>query len=528
MDQAPWWRNAVVYEVYVRSFLDSSADGVGDLAGVADRVPYLSDLGVDALWLTPFYPSPMADGGYDVADFRGVDPLFGDLAAFDALLATAHRHGLRIIIDLVPNHTSSAHPWFAAALAAPPDSPERDRYIFRAGSGPGGDRPPNNWRSVFGGPAWSRLPDGAWYLHLFAPEQPDLNWRNPEVAEEFAGILRFWLDRGVDGFRIDVAMGLFKDPGLPDIEGDDIRAKRTDGPVWNRPELHGLYRTWRRVLDGYDGDRMAVGEIWTDAPAELARYVRPDELHQAFTFDWLRADWSAAEFREVAAGALEATAPVGAANTWVLANHDVVRQVTRFGGGAVGLARARAALLATLALPGSAYLYQGEELGLPEVTDIPEDALQDPIWERSGHRRRGRDGCRVPIPWAEDGVSYGFGPDGVRPWLPMPVTWSPLSVQAQDRDPGSTLNLYRRALRTRRAEPALHGAEFRWLDLGPDVLAFTRSPDSAGPGLTCVLNCGTEPVPLPPHTEVLLTSTRPGAAADGELPADTAVWLRTP
>ncbi|WP_425428123.1 glycoside hydrolase family 13 protein [Allonocardiopsis opalescens] len=513
-----WWRDAVAYQIYPRSFADSDGDGVGDLTGIRRRLGHVAGLGVDAIWLTPFYRSPMADHGYDVADYRDVDPVFGTLADVDGLIADAHRLGLRVIVDIVPNHTSSEHPWFRAALAAGPQSPERERYLFRRGRGDGS--PPNNWQSRFGGPAWTRVEDDWWYLHLFAPEQPDLNWRHPEVAEEFRSVLRFWLDRGVDGFRIDVAHGLFKSEDLRDV-GPGEGHHMSNGPIWSRPEVHAVYRDWRRLLDGYSGERMAVGEVWVDDPVDLARYIRPDELHQAFNFAWLTAPWSAESFHRVITESLAATAPVGATTTWVLSNHDVVRHVTRYGGGETGVRRARAALLAMLALPGAVYLYQGEELGLPEVLDLPDEVLQDPKWERSGRTQRGRDGCRVPIPWTGERPPFGFTRAEATPWLPPPADWSGLTVAAQDADPASTLNLYRRALRIRKAEPSLGDGSLSWVDLGPGVLAFAREP-----GLLAVLNCGTEPVALPPHREVVLSSAEPDAAAPGRLPPDTAVWLR--
>lgn len=516
-----WWRNAVVYEVYVRSFADANGDGIGDLEGIRSRLPYLAALGVDAIWLTPFYPSPMADAGYDVADYRDVDPMFGTLADLDRLVSEAHERGLRVLVDIVPNHTSSEHAWFREALAAGPGSAARERYLFRPGRGAGGELPPNDWTSVFGGPAWTRLPDGEWYLHLFAPEQPDLNWRNPEVHEEFLDVLRFWLDRGVDGFRIDVAMGLYKAEDLPDL--GETRANdavtRSSDPMWGQPEVHRVYREWRRLLDTYPGDRLAIGEVWTDSVDDLVRYIRPDELHQAFGFDWLLAPWSAIAFSKVITDTLAVTGRSGAAPTWVLSNHDKVRTATRYGGGARGLARARAAVLAMLALPGSAYLYQGEELGLPEVTDIPGDARQDPIWERSGHTLPGRDGCRVPIPWTDDAPNSGFSPGEVRPWLPMPDGWGALSVAAQLPDLDSPLRMYQEALRLRRD---LADLPFAGPELTGDVVAFAR-----GGAFTCVLNCGETTVPLPPHEEVLLSSGPLGSDRERALPPDTAVWLRT-
>ncbi|MFE7099876.1 glycoside hydrolase family 13 protein [Streptomyces erythrochromogenes] len=377
-----WWRDAVIYQVYVRSFADSDGDGIGDLRGVRSRLPHLARLGVDAVWLTPFYVSPQADGGYDVADYRAVDPLFGDLADADELVRAAHELGLRVIVDVVPNHTSEQHPWFRAALAGEPGA--RERYLFRRGRGADGSLPPNDWESIFGGPAWTRAADGDWYLHLFAPEQPDLDWTHPEVTAEFDSVLRFWLDLGVDGFRIDVAHGMVKADGLPDIgRGAQATLIGTEPlPFFDQDGVHEIHRAWRRLLDSYEGRRIGVAEAWAPSSERLALYVRPDELHQAFNFRFLTCPWDPEAMRTVIDESLSATTAVGAPTTWVLSNHDVVRHVTRYGGGAQGLARARAAALLMLALPGSAYLYQGEELGLPEVTDLPPESRQDPAFRR--------------------------------------------------------------------------------------------------------------------------------------------------
>ncbi|WP_433423760.1 glycoside hydrolase family 13 protein [Microtetraspora malaysiensis] len=484
-----WWRDAVIYQVYVRSFADGNGDGVGDLLGVRSRLRYLAELGVDAIWLTPFFTSPMADFGYDVADYRDVDPIFGSLADAKALLDDAHRHGLKVIVDVVPNHTSDRHAWFQEALAAGPGSPERARYIFREGRGPRGELPPNDWESIFGGPAWTRLPDGQWYLHLFAPEQPDLNWEHPEVHAEFADILRFWLDLGVDGFRVDVAHGMVKADGLPDVgHSDQVRLIGTDiVPFFDQDGVHEIHRAWRRILDSYEGERIGVAEAWAPSPERLANYVRPDELHQAFNFHFLTTPWDAAAFREVIAVSLETVTLVGAPSTWVLSNHDVKRHVTRYGGGEIGLRRARAATLLMLALPGSAYLYQGEELGLPEVLDLPEEYLQDP--QRLRDPDSGRDGCRVPMPWtATDEPPFGFAPPGIyESWLPVPPAWRGLSVEAQLRDAASTLSLYRSALRIRREHPALGDGAISWLDSPAGTLAFTR-----GGGFACLINMTAE------------------------------------
>ncbi|HYG94018.1 MAG TPA: glycoside hydrolase family 13 protein [Nocardioides sp.] len=534
-----WWRDAVVYQVYVRSFADGNGDGIGDLPGITSRLPYLADLGVDALWITPFYTSPQMDHGYDVADYRDVDPLFGTLADADDLLATAHDLGLRVIVDLVPNHTSDQHAWFRAALAAGPGSPERARYLFRDGRGPDGSEPPNNWRSVFGGPAWTRVDDGQWFLHLFDSSQPDLDWRNPEVGDMFEGVLRFWLDRGVDGFRIDVAHGLYKEEGLRDQERPEsdvepephsatqalaiehtpeghehsmVERVLADEPMWDQPEVHEVYRRWRRILQEYDGDRMMVAEAWTQTPASMARFVRSDELHQTFNFSWLLAKWSATQFATVVTSSIAALSEVAAPPTWVLSNHDVERHPSRYGGGPAGLARGRAATLAMLALPGSAYLYQGEELGLEQV-DVPAEARQDPSWRRTG--KPGRDGCRVPLPWDGSAPPYGFGPGAGQPWIPQPDTWSGLTVEAQEADEESTLSFYRRALVARRKW--VSGAdEATTATADGDVLTLRRGE------LTVLLNAGSDPVPLPAG-EVLIAS---GPVEGGQLPPDTAAWLR--
>ncbi|MEU1683498.1 glycoside hydrolase family 13 protein [Micromonospora zamorensis] len=527
-----WWRSAVVYQVYVRSFADSDGDGVGDLQGIRQRLPYLRDLGVDALWLTPFYTSPMIDGGYDVADYRDVDPMFGTLADFDAMITDAHALDLRIIVDLVPNHTSSAHRWFTAALAAGPGSPERARYLFADGRGPHGELPPNDWESIFGGAAWTRTADGQWYLHLFDPAQPDLNWRHPEVRAEFEDVLRFWLDRGVDGFRVDVAHGMIKADGLPDVGFSTMTTGQRQVellgkgrlPYFDQDEVHEIYRAWRPILDSYPGGRMAVAEAWAETPQRLARYVGPDELHQAFSFDFLDATWTADSFRKVIDTALTESTVVGAPTTWVLSNHDKQRHVTRYGDGVEGLRRARAASLLMLALPGSAYLYQGEELGLPEVLDLPDELRQDPAFLRTGESR---DGCRVPLPWSGDLAPYGFGPAGSEAsWLPTPATWRALSVDAQSGVPGSTLELYRAALRIRRDHPALavDASGVTWLESGPDVLAFSRTAGETV--LTCVVNLSGAPVLIDGYGQPLVASDTLTEQGSGHLlPVDAAAWL---
>ncbi|GAA4861310.1 glycoside hydrolase family 13 protein [Saccharopolyspora rosea] len=536
-----WWRTAVVYQVYPRSFADGDGDGVGDLPGVTSAMDHLARLGVDAVWLTPYYPSAGADGGYDVTDHRDVDPELGTLEDFDRLVAAAHRRGLRVLVDVVPNHTSDQHKWFQQALAAGPGSPERDRYVFRDGRGAAGELPPSGWESRFGGPAWTRVPDGQWYLHLFAPEQPDLNWDNPQVRAEFLDILRFWGRRGVDGFRVDVAAALVKDlrePLRPVVGGEgssglDDLAANPDHPFLDRPEVHEVYREWNRVFHEFDPPLIGVAEAWVPGERRV-RYIRPDELQQAFNFEFLRVRWHAAEYRRVITESISSAASVGTAATWVLSNHDVVRPVSSLGLPAevdprvwlrsdgtdppadlrLGTRRARAAVLLELALPGSAYLYQGEELGLPEVPDLDHRVLRDPKWTRSHGKEKGRDGCRVPMPWTPTGPSCGFSTR--TGWLPQPPGWGRYSVRTQEGDPTSVLELYRTALRLRRGFAA--DEAFAWderHDRG-DVLAFRRARD-----VLVLVNTGPQPVALP-DGEVLVSSV----PLDGALPGDAAVWLR--
>ena len=554
-DNVAWWRSAVIYQVYIRSFTDADGDGLGDIAGLRSRLPYLADLGVDAIWINPWYPSPMADGGYDVSDYRAVEPRFGTLAEAEDLVRAAHDHGIRVLLDIVPNHSSDQHAWFLAARAAGPGSPERQRYHFRPGRGDG-SLPPNDWLSMFGGPAWTRVVEpngrpGEWYLHLFAPEQPDLNWESSDVRDDFENSLRFWFDRGVDGFRIDVANCLIKQAGLPDLAGlqypkvgdlasAESRADWRPHPYLDRDEVHDIYRSWRTLADSYDVPRVFVAEAWEHWPERLARYIRADELHSAFNFDYLRTPWIAAELRDTIEETLAALATVGAPPTWVLSNHDVVRQVSRYARAQtaavmqslddligqpadleVGLRRARAAALLMLALPGGAYVYQGEELGLPEVEDLPEDVLQDPTWERSGHSQRGRDGCRVPIPWSGDEPPFGFSPDHAAepPWLPQPPDWKAQTAEALSGDPDSILELYRSGLRIRREHPALGDGTLEWLDAPEGVLAFLREP-----GFACLVNISADAVALQAGYEVELASGP--LTADEKVPTDTAVWLR--
>ncbi|WP_040168430.1 glycoside hydrolase family 13 protein [Microbacterium gorillae] len=536
-----WWRSAVIYQIYPRSFADASGDGVGDLRGIESRLDSLAELGIDAIWLSPFMVSPQKDAGYDVADYRDVDPLFGTLADFDELLASAHEREIRLIVDLVPNHSSDQHVWFQAALAAAPGSPERARYIFRDGKGADGELPPNNWESVFGGPAWTRITNadgtpGQWYLHLFDSSQPDFDWTNEEVRAEFRSVLRFWLDRGADGFRVDVAHGMIKAAGLPDYTPPTDAASMGGAepvPYWGQDGVHEIYRDWHTVLAEYAGDRVLCAEAWLPTNEETALWVRPDEMHQAFNFNYMYAAWSAAGQRESIETSIAAFNGVGAPSTWVLSNHDVVRHATRLaltidnpqGEGigpktpgprpdaALGLRRARAATSLMLALPGSSYLYQGEELGLPEVIDLPDEARQDPSFFRTNGERYGRDGCRVPIPWEADAPAFGFNDTGAS-WLPQPAEFADFSRATETGAADSTLELYKRLL-AERAARSLGTETLEWLDRGTDVLAFHTGD------VEVVTNFG--PAPVSVDASRVILSSEP--LTDGALPTDTTVWL---
>ncbi|MET1052728.1 MAG: glycoside hydrolase family 13 protein [Mycetocola sp.] len=561
-NSSEWWRSAVIYQIYPRSFADANGDGIGDLPGITSRLSALKSLGVDAIWLSPFMTSPQKDAGYDVADYCDVDPIFGTLEDFDAMTSKAHDYGIRVIVDLVPNHSSDAHPWFQAALAAGPGSPERARYMFRDGKGENGELEPNNWQSVFGGPAWTRTTNadgtpGQWYLHIFDSSQPDFDWTNEDVREMFRGVLRFWLDRGVDGFRVDVAHGMIKADGLPDYtppaEGGSMGGSGTplglepaiddidDGaPYWGQEGVHDIYRDWHTLLEEYEGDRVLCAEAWVEPLSKMAKWVRPDEMQQAFNFPYLETPWEASALRAVIDESLEAFSAVDAPSTWVLSNHDVVRHASRLAVTAenpqghgigpkspgqpireTGLRRARAATALMLALPGGAYLYQGEELGLPEVIDLPDEARQDPTWFRTDGERYGRDGCRVPIPWEADTPAYGFNTTGAA-WLPQPADWDSYARASQVGVEGSTLELYREALRLRR-ENGLGLGSVTWIDGFADSVAAFSNGD-----ITVIANTGDAPVVVPePYAsaEVLLSS---GAVGGSTIAADTTVWVRTP
>lgn len=550
--QNQWWRSSVTYQIYIRSFADGNGDGIGDIKGIISRLDYLKKLGVDAIWITPWYPSPQHDNGYDVADFMNIHSEYGTLDTAQKLIDEAHRAGLRIIIDLVPNHSSNEHRWFKEALESQPGSSERNRYLFRDGKGENGSEPPNNWQSVFGGPAWSRVIEkdgnlGQWYCHIFAPEQPDFNWENREVKDYFVSVLRFWLDRGVDGFRIDVAHGLVKADGLPDAPSQErigLLESRAF-PFWDQDGVHDIYREWRKLLDSYPGQRMAVAEAWVNPPSRSALYVRPDELANTFNFDFLTVIWDANSIKSSIDRSIEGMNQVGAPATWVLNNHDVVRAVDRLdldliaGKGQTteerlgktklfdfdrGTRRARAAAMLMLALPGAVYLYQGEELGLPEVRDIPPDRLQDPIWRMSGHVDRGRDGCRVPLPWkvSTDGA-FGFSEDAQltanESWLPQPPDWGSYSVESQEDSAASMLQLYRTALHLRKTHPLLSGSVFRWVESGNQRFIFARADDDS---FLCLVTFKFGES-VPPGYEVLLSSQE---IKSGQIPPETAVWLQ--
>ncbi|PYI67224.1 alpha-amylase [Arthrobacter livingstonensis] len=548
--EANWWRQAAVYQIYPRSFSDATGDGIGDLPGVTSRMGYLSSLGIDAIWLSPFYPSALADGGYDVDDYRNVDPRLGTLDDFDAMVAAAHDARIRVIVDVVPNHSSNRHEWFRAALAAAPGSPERARYHFVDGLGDHGELPPSDWPSHFGGGAWTRVVEqagpnagrpGQWYLHLFATEQPDFNWDHPEVREDFHTTLRFWADRGVDGFRVDVAHALVKDMSLPLRSKPELEILVDDGtdPLFDRDAVHEVFAGWRDVLSEYDPPKAAVAEAWVPFTNRRLNYARPTELGQAFNFDLLQAPFNAAEFRAIAEKCLIEAAASGASSTWVFSNHDVVRHASRYAlpdgstlddlaawllaDGATpatdparGLRRARAATLFMLGLPGSAYLYQGEELGLFEVADLPVSALQDPTWFRTQHLVKGRDGCRVPLPWTSAGTNFGFGG---APWLPQPEWFASHAADAQDGTAGSTLEMYRAALSWRRKLQAEESLE--WVSEAAATVVRYRRPN----GWEVLTNFGGAPAKLPANVDLSKVVLSSGEPAGGTIPAETTIWL---
>lgn len=574
-----WWKQAVVYQIYPRSFKDANGDGLGDIPGITSKMQYLRELGIDAIWLSPFYPSDLADGGYDIIDYRNVDPRLGTMQDFDAMVSAAHQGGIKVIVDIVPNHTANKHAWFLEALAAGRGSTARERYIFKEGSGPNGEFPPNDWQSLFGGPAWERVEDGQWYLHIFAKEQPDLNWNNPEVHEEFKKTLRFWSDHGTDGFRVDVAHGLAKKldgASMKDLSRWTVHDSLShDGthPLWDRAQVHDIYREWRQVFNEYNPPRFAVGEAWV-VPEHQYLYASPDELGQVFNFEFAIANWFSQDFRTAIRDGLQAAKSSGSTATWVMSNHDVPRHPSRYGlpqapskathqlpkdwvlrdgttyeeNRELGTRRARAAILMETALPGSVYIYQGEELGLFEVPNIPWDRLEDPtpFRTRGRYTEKGRDGCRVPLPWnSQDapheaswdsrfgtGASFGFSPSDATagsqsadPHLPQPLWFKDFAVDVEQQDPTSMLSLYKACLSHRAALlTSAHNTSVTWLDEGDEVIAYTRqAADNSGyTAIASITNFGKNAVALP-EGDLILSSIQLDDPA--LLPQDASAWI---
>ncbi len=544
VESRDWWRQAVIYQIYPRSFKDNNGDGIGDIKGITSKVDYLKSLSIDAVWLSPFYPSALADGGYDVDDYRSVDPKLGSLADFDEMLEKLHNVGIRVFVDIVPNHSSNLHRWFQDALKAAPGSTERNRYIFRDGKGENGELPPTNWISHFAPSAWTHesVMGGKynqWYCHLFAPEQPDFNWDNREVQEDFLTTLKFWSDRGVDGFRIDVAHMLKKDLSDP---LKDIPEPRTldsrvpgNGILFDREDVHEIYKEWRLLFNQYDPPRVAVAEAWAK-PENIYKYASIDELGQAFNFDLLGAPFNADAFKNIVTRNLNIAKRNKSSSTWVFSNHDQVRPATRYGlplnsdltkfknsnGTAfpldieLGINRSIAVQMFALALPGCTYIYQGEELGLHEVLNIPESEIQDPQYLRNHKKDKGRDGCRVPLPWNSSGASFGFGDNGAH--LPQPEWFANYSVEAESGRHDSPLEKFRSALALRKE--LITEEELIWHETqNPDVLHFSR-PN----GWHVLTNFGVEPFHLDLRgKQEILCSTEWDSA---HLPGGATVWLR--
>ena len=556
-NDADWWRRAVVYQIYPKSFADGNGDGIGDLPGAISRLDYLRALGVDAVWFSPIFPSPQCDGGYDVSDYRDIDPMFGSITDAETLIREAHARQIRVILDIVPNHTSSKHRFFQEALSTLPGSPAWARYHCVRGRGEKGELPPNNWQSIFGGLAWTPLlaspdgkstivgdasatagtPTGWWFLHLFDTHQPDVNWDHPDIVREFDDTLRFWFDRGVDGIRIDVAQGMIKQRGYPDVldSKDPALLDPHAKPYFDQPEVHEVYRRWRKIADSYDPPRVFVAEAWLDTPEKRARYLRADELHTGFNFDLLTAEWDGNKWRDIIDSSMAADALVGAPTTWVTENHDVRRSPTRYGGRvvhrevaspahlALGRVRAVAAMYTILALPGTTYLFNGQELGLEEVIDLDDAEREDPHFHRTKGEHLGRDGCRVPMPWRASGTNFGFSPSNAKKsWLTQPVSWSALSVEAQEGDRGSTLNRVRAATAVRRTQPALQRGSFEWVrEMCVDgVVAFRRAV-AGSPSVVCVANMSAKPT-SPVVGTVLCSSNE---VSGGIVPPDTTAWF---
>ena len=541
-----WWRTAVIYQIYPRSFADGNGDGIGDLVGTTARLESLKSLGIDAIWFSPFFKSPQKDAGYDVADYKTIDPLFGTNEEFYELLAKAHSLGLRIIVDIVPNHSSDQHELFQAALKAAPGSPEREMYVFRDGKGANGELPPNNWESVFGGNAWTRITEadgtpGQWYLHIFDSSQPDFNWENQKVKDFFESVLSFWLDKGVDGFRIDVAHGLVKEVGLPDVKVEATHVvgekdRETEHPFWGQEGVHEIIRGWRELLNRYD-DRAMCAEAWVLPISRMAKWVRPDEYHQTFNFGYLETPWDRDALEKVVIESLREFGKVGAPSTWVLSNHDTIRHTSKYGvpnlplhgmgigpnseqpDEAIGLRKARAASAFMLGLPGGAYIYQGEELGLPEHTMLEGKYRQDPTWFRTNGERVGRDGCRVPLPWeANGGPSFGFNTTG-KSWLPAPESFKRYARDAQEGVPGSTLELYKRLIKERK-EFAMGSGEFRFAPeySSDSTLGYINN------GVLVISNFGPDSVNIPAGK--LLVTTQHDLNVEGVLEHDQTAWIK--
>ena len=556
---ANWWRQAAIYQIYPRSFKDSNGDGLGDIKGITSKIDYLSSLSLDAVWLSPFYPSALVDGGYDVDDYRDVDPKLGSLADFDEMLTKLHEAGIRIFVDVVPNHSSNLHVWFKEAIAAEPGSAARNRYIFRDGKGANGELPPTDWPSHFAPSAWTHESKmggkhNQWYCHLFAPEQPDFNWDNREVEEDFLKTLKFWADRGVDGFRIDVAHAMKKDLSEP-LKSQPRYASHKEldlangtNVLFDRNEVHEVYREWRKLFNQYDPPRVAVAEANVSAHA-LVKYASSEELGQCFNFELLDASFNASEFKVIIDRALLSAKKNGSSSTWCLNNHDQMRPATKFGllptvdrirwknsGGKtnpldekLGIQSAIAASMLIMALPGCTYIYQGEELGLHEVLDIPEDQIQDPQYLRNHKVDKGRDGCRVPLPWTKSGSSFGFGDGGSH--LPQPKNFGEYSIEVESADPNSPLSIFRKALTLRKT--LIAPEEITWHETGDaSVLHFSR-PN----GWNCITNFGRNYYNFDGIGEVIHAS---GPLAEkgvylvhgvettgNDLPPATTVWVRS-
>ena len=502
-----WWHGAVLYQLYVRSWRDSDGDGYGDLGGIIANLDYLSWLGVDGIWLSPTMPSPDDDWGYDVSDYLGVHPELGTMADLDRLIAEAGQRGLRVLLDLVPNHTSSAHPWFVEAQGDP-GSEHRDYYVWADPASGGG--PPNNWLDATGHQAWALdHRSGQYYLHNFLPSQPDLNWWEPAVHEEFREILRFWFDRGVAGFRIDVAQGLYKDAELRDnpplLASSPLAGRSGLLPEYNanRPESHGVFRDWRKIADSYTGPRLLLGETWVGEFSRLAQYYgHDDELQLAFNFPFVFAGFTAAELAGTVAATLAAL-PEAACPVWMASNHDVGRFPTRWGGG--DERKARLALLILTTLPGATVLYYGDEIGMTDV-DVPAQLRRDKMTRDSTAARENRDRARTPMRW-DGSPSGGFTADGVRPWLP-PGGTAAGDVASQRADRGSVLWLCRDLLSLRRAE------------FGGQIASYQAVPSPDGQwayrvgGLLVAANLADQPAACAePLGEVLLSSAGPGSGA---------------